>query len=277
MQNSQKTRVALVTGGGSGLGRAFCCRLATENWHTVVADIDTASAQQTVEQILKQGGTAQAEQLDVSDRQGWQALVDRLKQDLPRLDLLINNAGICSSEKLGTGSLDQVLKTIDINLHGTILGCHTTIPWLSENTDPAHIVNIASIFGVVSPPATGAYNLSKAAVISLSETLAIELQPQQIGLTVVMPGFFQSCLLDQASFETEAQKKLALKLMQNAQITADDVVDRTLRAVDRNETYVVLGSKARWYWRIKRYLPNTFLRMMARKNRRYNSKHDSSD
>ncbi len=263
MGDTKKIRYALITGAGSGLGHQFCLQLAAKHWHVVAADINAAAAKQTVAELSAKGSSGQAEQLDVADLQSWIDLRNRLQDCLPRIDLLINNAGICSSGELGCTSLDSFKRTVDVNLYGVIHGCHTMIPWLKETSPGGHIVNIASIFGVISPPAMGAYNLSKAGVIALSETLVGELLPHEIGVTVVMPGFFATGLLDSAHFETKADQKLAKEYMQNATITAKDVVDQTLMAIENRKLYVVLGSKAKWYWRFKRLLPQQLVRTIA--------------
>ena len=269
MENSDKVRYAIVTGGGSGLGREFCLHLARQNWYVVVVDINEAAAQNTLEEITNQGGKGQPEQLDVADLQAWQALSKRLNNSLPRLDLLINNAGICSSGEVGTASLEVFQRTVEVNLWGAIYGCQTLIPWLKESSaGQGYIINIASIFGVIAPPAMGAYNISKAGVISLSETLATELTAEGIGVTVVIPGFFPTNLLDDAQFETSTQHEIAEEYMQRAKVSAAEVVDCALDAMKRKKLYAVLGRKARWYWRMKRLMPHTLVRLVAWRSRR---------
>ena len=265
MKESQNVRYALITGAGSGLGRAFCLRFAKENWHVIAADINLENAQQTINLVQGEHGTGQAEQLDVTNIDAWRTLCEKIQTELPRLDLVVNNAGVCSSGELGQGSLDTYLQTIDVNLNGVIYGCHTTIPMLKESK--GHLVNIASIFGVVPPPTTGAYNLSKAAVITLSETLLGELLPYEVGVTVVIPGFFKTSLLDNAQFETEAHLQTATHLMQKASITKEDVVEETLQAIQKNSFYVVMGKKPRWYWRFKRLAPRAVVQRIASRYR----------
>jgi len=265
MSDSQTLRYALVTGGGSGLGQEFCLHLAAKNWHVVVVDIDIAAAEQTVTDLAAQGGSGQAEQLDVTELQAWVEFVSRLKKNLPRIDLLVNNAGICSAGELGNTSIETFMRTVEVNLHGVLNGCHAMIPWLKESAVHGHIVNVSSIFGVISPPAMGAYNLSKAGVISISETLTGELASYQIGVTVVMPGFFETRLLEHACFDSKAQEIIAADYMYNAKITAKDVVEQTLEAIKQKKMYVVLGSKARWYWRLKRLMPRKMVRLVARR------------
>lgn len=261
-------RYALVTGAGSGLGRALCLRLASQGWHVGVADMDLVAAERTNAELTKYGGTGQVELLDVTSREGWQRLSARLREEWPRLDLLVNNAGICGAGEIGGESLEHFDKIVDVNFHGTLNGCQSMIPWLKENTRGGHIVNVASIFGLVAPPGMAAYNCSKAAVVALSETLYGELRAQRVGVTIVASGFFASNLISNGRYESDAQREVAEQYVRDATITAEYVADRTLAAVQRDKLYVVLGRKPRWIWRIKRWLPARFARMIAWRYRR---------
>lgn len=277
MQHSTQQRFALVTGGGSGLGRAFCRRLAHDRWHVACADVDQAAAEQTVAQIQDAGGSGQAEPLDVTDAVAWRALCDRLRREWPRLDLLVNNAGICAAGEIGAAPLEDFEQVLKVNLLGTLIGCHTMVPWLKETAPGGHVVNIASIAGVLSVPSMGAYNISKAGVVSLSETLYAELRPLGVGVTVVLPGFFGSELVSRGRFATEKHRRLAEDYMSNAQITAEEVVDRTLRAVARGKLYVAVGCRAQWLWRLKRLSSTTLLRIVSNSYRRRLGKSETSD
>ena len=271
MANSVTTpanqRYVLVTGAGSGLGRAFCLRLASEGWHVGVTDIDLAAAEATLAALVEAGGRGQAEQLDVTEILAWEKLLDKLRRDWPRLDLLINNAGVCAAGEIGVAPLEDFRQVLDVNFYGVLHGCQTMIPWLKqtakETTARGHVVNIASVFGLVAPPSMGAYNASKAAVIALSETLYGELLPMGIGVTVVAPGFFASQLLNAGRFEKDGQRQSARRYMKDATISAEEVVGQTLAAIERKKLYVVLGRKSRWLWRLKRWLPAWFAKILV--------------
>ncbi len=256
-------RYALVTGAGSGLGQAFCLRLAREGWHVGVTDIDLAAAEQTLATLIAAGGCGQAARLDVTDASEWTELLEQLQKDWPRLDLLVNNAGICAAGVIGKASLEDFKRVFDVNFHGVLNGCQTMVPWLKGTAPGGYVVNIASIFGLVAPPTMAAYNVSKAAVVALSETLAGELAPRGIGVTVVAPGFFASQLVEQGHFNTDRQRRIAEQYVQDATITAEQVVEQTLLAIKRRRLYVVLGRKSRWIWRLKRWLPASFAKWMA--------------
>ncbi|MCG8448085.1 MAG: SDR family NAD(P)-dependent oxidoreductase [Pirellulales bacterium] len=274
--NSQR-RYALVTGAGSGLGRAFCLRLAGEGWRVAVTDIDLAAAEETLRMISAQAGGGQAEHLDVTDVSAWVQLREKLRRDWPQLDLLINNAGICAAGEMTAAPLEDLQQVLRVNLDGVFYGCHTMLPWLKETAPGGQIVNIASIFGAISPPAMGAYCASKAAVIALSETLYGELRPNGIGVTVTIPGFFSTKLLRHGQFADDVQREIAEKYMQRSQLSAEEVVSRTLSAVERKKLYVVVGRKARWYWRLKQLLPTTVTRFAALRHRQQMQEHSKGD
>jgi NAD(P)-dependent dehydrogenase (short-subunit alcohol dehydrogenase family) len=263
MTDASFPRYALVTGGGNGLGREFCLHLARQDWHLAIADIDTKAARQTLAQILDQGGQGQAEPLDVTDATQWQLLIAKLRAEWPRVDLLINNAGICGAGKIGEFPLANFRRIVDVNLMGVVNGSHAVVPWMLETAPGGHIVNIASIAPTLNAPTMSAYNAAKAGVIALSETLHGELRPQGIGVTAVLPGFFESQLLDQGTFDDERLRQLALRLAKRSGFTAADVVEQTINAMSPGKLHVIVGRKARLAWRLKRLAPRLFHRYVA--------------
>lgn len=238
-------------------------RLAREGWHVAVTDIDLVAAEKTSAEIAARDGSAQVELLDVTNLQAWETLAQRLQQAWPRIDLLVNNAGICGTGKIGSDTLPAFDAMMNVNFCGTLNGCQTMIPWLQQTAPGGHIVNVASIFGLIAPPGMSAYNCSKAAVVALSETLYGELRPHGVGVTIVAPGFFPSNLVQRGTFESDADRELAEQYTQNSNVTTEEIVDRTLAAIRRGQLYVVLGRKARWLWRLKRFLPGRFGRIIG--------------
>ena len=221
------------------------------------------AAEKTVAEITSAGGLAQVELLDVTKIDAWQQLAERLKREWPKLDLLVNNAGVCGTGKVGEDPLENFDTILDVNFRGTLNGCQTMIAWMKQTASGGHIVNVASIFGLIAAPGMSAYNCSKSAIVALSETLYGELRPHGIGVTVVAPGFFDSNLVERGTFSSDDDRRIAEQYARDAKISARDVVEQTLAAIARGKLYVVLGSKARWLWRLKRLLPNRFSRMTA--------------
>ncbi|MCX7430014.1 MAG: SDR family NAD(P)-dependent oxidoreductase [Planctomycetia bacterium] len=249
---SPRRRHALITGAASGLGRALAVRLARDGWHVAVCDVDDAGALETVSLVEQAGGTGQAERLDVTLPAEWESLRDRLRGQWERIDLLVNNAGVSGAGEVGRFPLDDWRWILDVNLFGVLYGCHAFVDWLAENPDRPHIVNTASMAAVASAPTMGAYNVSKAAVVSLSETLYAELLHRGVGVTVLCPGFVATNLLGAGRWHRPTLKSRAEECFAEARITADDVAEATLRAIRRRQLYVVLPLRGRIFWWLKR-------------------------
>ncbi len=277
MHKNRQTRYALVTGGGSGLGRAFSLHLASQGWYVAVTDLKLSAAKETLNLLTRQGGQGHAEKLDVTDSLAWQDLRDKLQTQWPQLHLLINNAGICSAGKVGVAPFEDSLKVLDTNLRGVLCGCHTMVPWLKETAPGGHVLNIASLFGIISAPTMTAYCASKAAVVAFSESLHGELAPHQIGVTVAVPGFFPTNLIQHGHFDEAPYREIASEYMARTNLTAEEVVHQTLKAIEKKQLYVALGKKTRWYWRFKRFFPTSVTRLAAYRYRRQMLKHSTND
>jgi short-subunit dehydrogenase len=160
---------------------------------------------------------------------------------------------------------------LEVNLFGGIQGCHTMIDWLKANPRGAHLINTASFAAMAAAPSMAAYNVAKAGMLALSETLYAELRRHGVGVTVICPLFFPTNLLANWPSCNEAERRAAEFYTENAEFTAEDVADAAVRAMYRGKLYVVLGTKARWYWRMKRLMPQTFLNLIAWKYARWMS------
>jgi NAD(P)-dependent dehydrogenase (short-subunit alcohol dehydrogenase family) len=261
---SAKQRNAIVTGAASGLGRALAVRLARDAWQVAICDIDAAGSEQTAKLVEAAGGHARVEPLDVTRFDQWQALRDRLRADWERLDLLVNNAGVAGAGEVGAFPIDDWRWVVEVNLWSGIYGCHTLVEWLKQNPDGAHIINTASIAAVQSAPPTAAYNVTKAAIVSLSETLYEQLLPHKVGVTVVCPGSFESNLNQSLRTGDERWRDLLLDLTSRSTLTAEQVADRAVRAMHRKQLYVMVPRSAAWHWFLKRLAPARFLRGVSK-------------
>ena len=258
---------AIITGAASGLGRALAVEVASKGWHVAVCDLNDAGSHETLELAEKAGGSGQVEHLDVTKPEAWQALAERLKGSWPALDLLVNNAGVGVGGEIDKLSLDDWHWIVNINFWGAIYGCHALVDWMKQNPRGAHIVNIASMAGVVSPPAMAPYNVTKAAMISLSETLHGELKPYNIGATVVCPSFFQTNILNNGRFQNEKMRQAAAQLMAASPVTASDVARKILRR-RAQRTVRLRAAQATIFWRLKRLMPRFTLNLIASRNAR---------
>ena len=266
-------RTAIVTGASSGLGRALCVRLARDGYLIAICDIDLAGAAETLRSVEAVGGTGRVEALDVADPVAWETLRERLERDWPHLDLLVNNAGVAVSGDVGRCPLEDWRWIVAANLWGVIHGCHVCVDWLKRNPAGAHIINTASLAAIGSFPGMAAYNVTKAAVVSFSETLYSELRSHRVGVTVLCPSFFPTALIDNGRFASAAERRIARAEFTRTGLTSEAVADAAVKAVARKQLYVILPAKGRVLWWIKRISPRVFFRIIALEvNRRVNAR-----
>ncbi len=240
------------------MGRALAVRLVRDHWHIAVADVDPGGGAETLRLIESAGGTGQVESLDVARVEDWQALSQRLKAQWPRLDLLVNNAGVAAIGDIGECPLESWQWVLSINLHGTIYGCHTFVDWLKANRG-AHLLNVASFAAMAPSPSMGAYSASKAGVVALSETLYSELKPHGVGVTVLCPMYFATKILERARSYNASHRQVIEQGIERSPLTADSVADAAVAAVKRKQLYAIPGWQARRYWWLRRLMPVRFL------------------
>ena len=255
---------ALITGAGSGLGRALALELAAARWRIVLADLQADRLAPVAADVESLGGTALPVTLDVRDAAAWQAVHERLRGECESLELLVNCAGVGATGEVGSLPVPQWQRVIDTNLVGTALGCETFLPWLRAHPTRSHVVNVASIAGILAPPSMAAYAASKAGVIALSEAIAAECGRRRPGVTIVCPGFFRSGLLESWHFTAGLESREAQRRMDASRWTSAAVARRVARAIDRDRRYVVVGRRARWLWRLKRLAPRATTALVAR-------------
>ncbi len=252
---------AVVTGGGSGLGRAFALALAAREGRVLVADIDGDGAAETAARVDDRGGTAAVQACDVRDPEAHEALALRAESLWGGADLLINNAGVAVTGKVGEVPVDDWRYIVEINLMGMVWGCEAFVPRFRERGAGA-VLNVASAAGLLSPPLGGPYNVTKAGVIALSETLAAELRGSGVGVTVLCPTFFPTNLMEHAR-ASEKHRDGIRKVMARSRLSADDVARAALRSVARGEPYSVPMADGRRYWWLKRMTPEGYLRLLG--------------
>ncbi len=179
-------KLALVTGAGSGIGRATALALGREGMRVVVCDRDEAA----VAGVGRELGSALAlaETVDVTSRDGMRALADRVHALAPALDVLVNNAGVAQAGRMVDTPLADWDHVLGVNLFGVVFGCHFFVPPMVQRARGGHVVNVASMVALVALPGTIAYTTSKFAVLGLSEALRAELAPHGIGVSAICPG-----------------------------------------------------------------------------------------
>ncbi|HET8705974.1 MAG TPA: SDR family NAD(P)-dependent oxidoreductase [Pseudomonadales bacterium] len=257
-QKRSKNASAIVTGAGSGIGKAFALEIAKRGGRVVCADINLAAAEETAQQIIQSGGSAHALQCDVSKLDEVENLAQAAEQWLNGpVDLVINNAGVATGgHPIGEVSMEDWRWVVDVNLWGVVHGCHVFAPKLKQ-LGRGGIINVASSAGFASAPLMGPYNATKAAVVAISETLLAELSGSGVGVSVLCPTFVATNII-RNSRGHQGTLSRAQKLMDRAGMAPEKVVKLCLDALDGNQFYVMPQVDARLMWRIKRLLPQGY-------------------
>lgn len=259
---------AVVTGAGSGLGRAFAHALAARGAVVIAADVREDTVRETVRELRTRGAIAHALRCDVADPDDVARLATATVELAGDVDLLVNNAGIGAAGEVGTATLDVWRRTIDVNLLGVVHGCHYFVPRMRAR-GRGHVLNVASAAGLASAPGMGAYNVTKAGVVALSETLAAEALRDGVRVTVLCPSFFQTNIANAAIGDLDdAKRRFVEAEMARSKHGADDVARIALDAAERGKFYALPHWEARWLWRLKRVAPGAFVRLVGALERR---------
>ena len=194
-------RVAVVTGAGSGIGRSTALLLARLGATVHAADLDEARARTLVAEIVAAGGRATAHRCDVSDPRAVEELAERVFAVEGAVDVLHNNAGVGQAGPIEATTLDEWQRVLGVNLMGVVHGVHHFVPRMLEQGRPAHVVNTASLAGLVPVAEMAPYATSKHAVVGLSESLNAELAPRGIHVSAICPGFIDTGIVRAANLQ----------------------------------------------------------------------------
>jgi len=250
----------VVTGAGSGLGRALCLYLAGRDARVIVSDVSSASADETAR--MMRGGEAIVIPCDVAKPSEVERLANETYSKIGGVDLLINNAGVAVAGEIGEVPLSDWEWVLGVNLWGVIHGCHYFAPRMRKNGG-GHILNVASAAGLLSGPMMSPYNVTKAGVVALSETLRADLAIDGIGVSVLCPTFFQTNI-GASSRGADQLKAVVAQLLAAGKLSADDVARIAIEGCAKNELYIAPHADGRWMWRMKRLAPETFYNYIPR-------------
>jgi NAD(P)-dependent dehydrogenase (short-subunit alcohol dehydrogenase family) len=219
-----REKVAVVTGGASGIGRAMAARFVNAGMRVVIADVEQAPLERSAVELGVVGVRT-----DVSDAASVQALADEVRERFGTTHVLCNNAGVGGGGAIADQTLADWQWVLGVNLWGVVYGLHSFLPMLLANSDGGHVVNTASVAGLLPGAGIGPYNASKSAVIAISETLRKELEMAgaNVGVSVLCPGVVRTNI-----FESQRNRPASLRNPGRAAGDAREMNDRLKRMVD---------------------------------------------
>ena len=261
---------AVVTGAGSGLGRALALDLAARGAEVVISDINSSSAEESAELCRKKGAHVEVIPCDVTKRNAVFALVDETEKRLGGIDFIANNAGVSVAGPFEQIPIEDWRWAVDINLWGVIYGCQAAVPKMKAQGH-GYILNVASAAGLLSPPAMSAYNVTKAGVVALSEGLYAELKGLGISVSVLCPTFFKTNIVGNSrGATTQKDDDRIVRWMERSKVQAPDVAKTAVDAVRDGKLYVQPMKDGRIAWRLKRTHPQRFYDSLGREHAKRN-------
>ncbi|MBC7173024.1 MAG: SDR family oxidoreductase [Polyangiaceae bacterium] len=251
-----------ITGGASGLGRAIALRFAREGFRVCIGDVNDERGESTRAELSAIAPEAIYVRCDVTREEDLESVARSLEESWGGVDVVVNNAGVAQAGAIESVPLSDWQWVTEINLFGVVRGCKVFTP-LFKRQGHGHFVNIASMAGLLDVPNMAAYNATKAAVVSLSETLDNELADANIGVTVVCPSFFKTNLGESLRATDEKLRARMARLLERSGVTAEDIADQVYDAVQRSRFYVLPHAEGLRAWRLKRLLPRLLYKRMA--------------
>ena len=269
MTDGFKDKVAIVTGGASGIGQAVCEELGRRGTRVVVADVNSEGAEKVAAGISANGGQAEAAYLDVTQSDQIQKLIDQTASKHGRLDYMFNNAGIATLGEVRDMTPEQWDRIIGINLMGVVYGTTAAYSLMVEQGF-GHIVNTASQAGLYPVALTTSYALTKHGVVGLSTSLRAEGAGLGVKVSVICPGPVASRIVDDATRLGEYKKDVFADVPSFMLMDAPKAARVILKGVARNRAIIVFPFLARYLWWLHRISPSISdlsARMMNRWNR----------
>ena len=265
-------KVAVITGAGSGIGRALAQRLAGEGCHLALADNHADNLQSIATELRERGHQVSSHILDVADRGAVFAFADEVLSHHGRAELIINNAGVSVSQTIAELSFDDFEWLMNINFWGVVHGTKAFLPHLLK-ADQGHIVNISSLFGIIALPTQAAYNASKFAVRGFTEALRQELDASNIGVSCVHPGGIKTNIAQTARFYqgmngNRDAARAAADFGRLARTSPEQAARLIVEGVKAGRPRILIGNDARLLDIVQRLLPTRYTQVLRRLLRR---------
>lgn len=271
MSSKIQNAVIAITGAGSGIGRALAIQAGKEGARVALSDIKEADLQETKHLCEAAGATVLATVLDVSKQDQVTAWANEVHEHFGKVNVIINNAGVALSASVEEMSNEDFEWLMGINFWGVIYGCQAFLPFIKQ-ADWGHIVNVSSLFGLISIPNQSAYNSAKFAVRGFTESLRMELEiaGYPIGVSCVHPGGIKTNIANNGrygkqvgkSFSAEKQKEFFNKSL--ARTSPESAANDILNGIKNNRPRVLVGNDAKVLDALQRVLPARYQKLVMR-------------
>ena len=263
----------LITGGASGLGQALAYCIAKQGGLSAntrqdtqvkvcIADVNQQRAEETVEKLIQQGAEAFYFPCDITRDDSVEKLRLTIHEKWGGIDMLVNNAGVATGGSFQSESIEQWQWVFEVNLLGMVRVSQAFIEGFKQQGH-GKILNIASQAGLTPIPLMTSYNATKAAVVSLSETMRLEFAPFNVDVSVACPAFFKTHLGESIRTTEPVVKDLLTKFVEKATLTSEDVAQRIIRQVEKSNFLIITHSEGIKVYLLKKLLPRSwYLKIM---------------
>ncbi|MFZ5698359.1 MAG: SDR family NAD(P)-dependent oxidoreductase [Pseudomonadota bacterium] len=274
-----KDKVAAITGAGSGIGRATSILLARQGCHVAISDLNETGLAETARDCKSLGVTVTTKKLDVADRAAVYAWADETVKAHGKANIIINNAGVGLGATVDEMSYEDFEWLMNINFWGVVYGTKAFLPHL-KNSGDGHVVNISSVFGIISCPTQSAYNAAKFAVRGFTEALREEMEIEGcgVGVTSVHPGGIRTNIAKTARFKTGSewgmkdQASVAADFEKLARTTPAEAAQDIVNAILKNRRRQLIGNDAVLIDLVQRFMPESYQRILIAGGKRQRSR-----
>jgi len=267
-----KGKVAVVTGTGSGIGRATAIELAKEGCLMAISDINEKELESTRQAIEKIGVKVHAKVLDVANKKAFHDYANEVAAEFGKVNIVINNAGVAVSATLENTSYEDFEWLMNINFWGMVYGSKAFLPHLKKSGE-GHICNVSSVFGFMAPAGTGAYNASKFAIRGFNETLRAELDIEDCGVSLssIHPGGIKTNIARDARMDIEALKDMGMdkaqahkQFTQIALTTPKEAAKTIIKGIKKNKMRIIIGFDAHVIDWLTRFTPILYRKLVTK-------------
>jgi NAD(P)-dependent dehydrogenase (short-subunit alcohol dehydrogenase family) len=261
-------KTVLVTGAGSGIGRASAIAFGSRGADLVICDVNEEGLGHTEETLQALGRSAFSRRVDVANAEEMRGFAEEVHQQVRAVDILMNNAGVALAAAFLDTSLEDWDWLLRINLRGVIHGCHFFVPPMVSRGVGGHVVNVASLAAYAANETLSAYGTSKYAVLGLSESLRMELHRHRIGVTAICPGIINTPITATSPMRGAAaepgQRERMVRLYERRNYGPERVAKNVLKAIQRNRAVAPISPESWIFYYLKRIAPGAVRAFMRR-------------